>query len=144
MSDASQIRQVIDDFAVAIGQGDATAIARLYANAPSTLYLGSEGDEIAFGPDEQDVLFRHGFGRGEAYDIVWHRYAANTREGIAWVAVVGALTTEGTSRATQTTLRLTAVLAQVEQKWLLHQVHLSEPHGDFWQGFRGERPEWAR
>ncbi len=99
------------------------------------LYLGSEGDEIAFGPGEQEVLFRHGFGRGEIYDIVWQRHAATIRENVAWVAAVGTLATTGSARAAQTSLRLTAVLVQVDQKWLLHQVHLSEPHGEFWEGF---------
>jgi ketosteroid isomerase-like protein len=120
---------VLNEFNDAISARDLERVLALFAPDEDTFLMGSEAGEMATGPGELQELFRRIFARSGSFSWTWNSKLVSTAGSTAWVALDSVVHYSEASRVRNLPYRITAVLEQRGDKWLLAQFHGSEPAG---------------
>jgi uncharacterized protein (TIGR02246 family) len=123
--------QVLNALGDAIAAGDAESVLALFNASDDVVMFGSERQEVAYGYQDLERLWRRVLARGQTY--VW-RWKNETVIGGPDLAVVSAeaLVEITTSDGVRTVpYRATVVVRKTEGKWRICQYHGSEP-ADAW------------
>jgi uncharacterized protein (TIGR02246 family) len=121
------VMNVVNQFAEAFAKRDLNAMLALYAPDPDVVVIGTGGDEKRIGLAEIKALFERDFAqfRDASLKIVWHSVSA--AGPVAWVAADAIVRADTGNREIDLQVRLTFVLEQRGDRWLIAQFHGSAP-----------------
>ncbi len=122
-----EILAVFDRFNEVVPARDLPATMALFAQEADVLLLASEAGEVATGRGDLLRFFTRIYSRPVRYSWEWKRRTISSAGAIAWVFAEGEILVRGVEGVKRGPYRLTGVLEKRDGRWLLVQVHGSEP-----------------
>ena len=123
----AEVMDVIKQCFEAFNKQDLNACLAFFAPDPDVVAIGTGGDEKCIGLAEIKAIFERAFAQFEDASVEFGWHSVSAAGSVAWVAVDVTLRVKTGGREISEPLRLTVVLEQREDKWLVVQWHDSLP-----------------
>jgi ketosteroid isomerase-like protein len=120
------IRDLLEQLNQGFARRDVEQVLNLFAPGPETMFIGSEAEEIAAGPEQLRNLLEALFARAESYHWRWGQLHIGAAGQAAWVVTQATLVVEG-PQPLELPYRMTVVLRRRGTTWLIVHYHGSEP-----------------
>jgi uncharacterized protein (TIGR02246 family) len=121
------VKAVLNKMAEGYARRDIETLAAIFAPDPDNIMFGTQADEKRIGPAEIKAQAERDWSQTEAGSIEFEWASISAANGVAWVAadITFKVKVEGQEMALPG--RLTAVLEQRRDQWLIVQSHFSLP-----------------
>lgn len=126
---AASLIQVHQMFCSGFASRDADAIMHLFAPDPEVVMITSE-ESLLRGPDEVKGFLERYVQGTTIYSWMWGRYDVGTAGNVGWLLSEGTEIAKSGTREQQHPYRMTMVLENRDNQWVLLQVHGSSPHSE--------------
>jgi ketosteroid isomerase-like protein len=123
----AEVMKVMDQSMEAFVKRDLDALLELYAHDPDLVVIGTGGDEKRVGLADIKTLFKRDFTQFEDASFKFGWYSVSAAGSVAWVAVDLILNLKASGQEISLQVRLTNVLEQRGDRWLIVQEHGSLP-----------------
>ena len=123
----AMVMEVINQFVDAFSKQNLDGVITLIAPDPDVVFIGSGADEKRIGMYEIRKLFERDFAQSEEISLQLGWHLVSGADSVAWVAADGFVRAEVGGQEIRFPVRLTFVLEQREDKWLIVQTHGSLP-----------------
>jgi uncharacterized protein (TIGR02246 family) len=121
------VMNVIKQGLEAFAKRDIDAALAFFAKDPDVVLIGTGGDEKCIGLAEIKAVFERAFTQFEDASVKFGWHSVSSAGSVAWVAADVILYVKTSSREISEQLRLTSVLEQRGDGWLIVQFHDSLP-----------------
>jgi len=121
------VMKVLEELGEALGSKDTQRALSLLAHDADVVLLGSAEGEKAVGRRQSEELFEQLRSRPIAYSFEWRWHLVSSEGSVAWVVAEGSVHTESADQHLILPYRLTLVLVNRGNKWLIAHSHGSEP-----------------
>jgi uncharacterized protein (TIGR02246 family) len=123
----TQLLEVLERFCSAFADRDAQAVMGLFAPGPYVVVITSE-EPLLRGPVELRRFLERYVAGPTTYSWEWQRHDISKQGPVAWLLAAGTETAASEDGLQRHPYRMTMVLEQHDDRWLLRQVHGSSPH----------------
>ena len=123
----AEVMSVMNQSMEAFVKRDVGALMTLYAPDPDVVIIGTGADEKRVGLTEIKALFERDFAQFEDASFNFSWYSVSSTGSVAWMAADLILNLKASGQETSLQVRLTNVLEQRGDRWLIVQEHGSLP-----------------
>jgi uncharacterized protein (TIGR02246 family) len=123
----AEVMDVVRQCFEAFNKRDLDACLAFFAPDPDVVAIGTGGDEKCIGLAEIKTIFERAFAQFEDASVKFGWHSVSATGSMAWVAADVTLRVKTGGREINEPLRLTTVLEQWGDKWLIVQWHDSLP-----------------
>ena len=121
------VMNVVKQWFEAFNKRDLNACLAFFAPDPDVVVIGTGGDEKCIGLAEIKAIFERAFAQFEDASVRFGWHSVSAAGSVAWVAANVILRVKTSGREISEPLRLTVVLEQRGDRWLVVQWHDSLP-----------------
>lgn len=121
------VMKVFEELGEAVGSRDTQRAVSLFAADADVVMLGSAEGEKAVGRRESEEFLDQLWSRPIAYSFEWRWHSVSAEGSVAWVFAEGSVHAKSADQDVSRPYRITLVLANRGDKWLIMHSHGSEP-----------------
>ena len=121
------VMKILQDLSNGCASKKVQQVLDLFAADADIVLLGSEEGEKAIGRRELENFLRRLFSRPMALSFEWRWYSVSVEGSVAWVVAEGLVHTRTADQHLSSPYRLTMVLVEKGDKWLIMHTHGSQP-----------------
>ncbi len=123
----SRIQSIIEKIAEAFEERDIDKMMSLFSNDADLVVIGTGADEKKIGRNEVKSLFKRDWAQSEASSIVYNWRSISQEGKLAWVAAEAVFYARVGSREMHLPTRLTIIMRESGEEWLIIHWHASFP-----------------
>ena len=118
---------VLEDLGEALADGDIDRVLANFATDPDMVWLGSWEGEKGVGLKGLERFVKRLLSGPVAYSFEWEERSVSAEGSVAWVIAEGSVRAKGPEQDVSSPYRLTLVLVNRGDEWLILHSHGSEP-----------------